>query len=57
MVGGWGSGLLFRSPALRETAAFELQQMDAVPDAVQFDLMSSNSTYAQNAQLVTLNMA
>jgi hypothetical protein len=53
-LGGWGSGLLFRSPALREKAVFELQQMDAVLDPVLFDLMSSNSTYAQKAQLVTL---
>ena len=53
-LGGWGSGLIFRSPALREKAVFELQQMDAVLDPVLFDLMSSNSTYAQKAQLVTL---
>jgi len=53
-LGGWGSGLFFRSPALREKAVFELQQMDAVLDPVLFDLMSSNSTYAQKSQLVTL---
>ena len=28
-LGGWGSGMFFRSPALREKAVFELQQMDA----------------------------
>jgi hypothetical protein len=53
-LGGWVSGLIFKSPALREKAFFELQQMDAVLDPVLFDLMSSNSTYAQKAQLVTL---
>ncbi len=53
-LGGWGSGLIFRSPALRKKAVFKLQQMDAVLDPVLFDLMSSNSTYAQKAQLVTL---
>jgi hypothetical protein len=53
-LGGWGTGLIFRSPALREKAVSELQQMDAVLDPVLFDLMSSNSSYVQKAQLVTL---
>jgi hypothetical protein len=53
-LGGWGPGLLFRSSAHREKAISELQQMDAVLDPVLFDLMSSNSIYAQKAQLVTL---
>jgi hypothetical protein len=49
-LGGWGSGLI----SLREKAVSELQQMDAVPDPVLFDLMSSNSNYVQKAELVTL---
>ena len=53
-LGGWGSDIIFRSPALREKAISELQQMDAVLDPVLFDLMSSNSSYVQKAQLVTL---
>jgi hypothetical protein len=32
-----------------------VQQMDAVLDPVLFDLMNSNSSYVQKAQLVTLN--
>ena len=53
-LGGWGSDLIFRTPALRDKAVLELQQMDAVLDPILFDLMGSNSAYSQKAQLVTL---
>ncbi len=39
--------------SLGEKAVVDLQQKDAVLDPVFFDLMSSNSTYAQKSQLVT----
>ena len=53
-LGGWGSGVIFRTPALREKAFLELQQMDAVLDPVLFDVLTANSIYAQKSQLVTL---
>ena len=53
-LGGWRPEMIFLSSAPSENAVLELQQMDAVLDPVLFDPMSSNATYAQKAQLVTL---
>jgi hypothetical protein len=54
VLGGWGSQLVFRSPALHLKAISELQQMDSVFDSIFFDLIERNPQYVQKAQLVTL---
>jgi hypothetical protein len=54
VLGGWGSELIFRTPALRSKAISDLQQMDSVFDAIFFDIIERNPHYVQKAQLVTL---
>ncbi len=49
-----GPDLVFRTFALREKAALELQQMDAIHDPALIDLVASDCTYSQKAQLVAL---
>jgi hypothetical protein len=49
VLGEWGSELIFRSPALRLKAIFDLQQMNSVVDAIE-----RNQHYVQKAQLDTL---
>ena len=55
VLGGWGSKLIFLSPALRLKPISDLQQqMDSVFDAIFLDIIDCNLHYVQKAQLVTL---
>jgi hypothetical protein len=54
VLGGWGSELIFRTPALRSKVISDLQQMDSVFDAFFFYIIKRNPHYVQKAQLVTL---